>query len=196
LNPDPSGYGQMLDFNLEPEVYSFKGLDALHRILNYREVRHYPIHIKLDSGMHRLGFQEDEMDALIPLLMREEFRVATVFTHLAASDEPAHDGFSHQQIELFDRVAAGLSEALNGSFDRHVLNAAGIERFPETPTIGNICMDMAMIDVSGKEVAEGDMVELFGKNLTVTEVARMAGTIPYEILTSIPERVKRVYLQE
>ena len=281
LNPDPSGYGQMLDFNLEPEVYSFKGLDALHRILNYREVRHYPIHIKLDSGMHRLGFQEDEMDALIPLLNREEFRVATVFTHLAASDEPAHDGFSHQQIGLFDRVAAGLSEALDGSFDRHVLNSAGIERFPEAqyqmvrlgiglhgigagqplapassyrttvsqvrkvrkgdtigysrsgkaesdrlvatipvgyadgmdrrlgngagcvwingftaPTIGNICMDMAMIDVTGKEVAEGDQVELFGKNLTVTEVARMAGTIPYEILTSIPERVKRVYLQE
>ncbi|MCK4751685.1 MAG: bifunctional UDP-N-acetylmuramoyl-tripeptide:D-alanyl-D-alanine ligase/alanine racemase, partial [Bacteroidales bacterium] len=130
LNPDPSGFGQMIDFNLEPEVFSFKGLDTLYQMLNYREIRQYPIHIKLDSGMHRLGFQEEEMDVLIPLLNRDTFRVTTVFTHMAASDEPEHDGFSHQQMGLFDRVTAKLSDALDDPFDRHMLNSAGIERFP------------------------------------------------------------------
>ncbi len=88
LNPDPSGFGQMIDFNLEPEIYNQRGLEVLGRILNYREIKHYPVHIKLDTGMHRLGFQEEEMGELIPLLKKEQFRVSSVFSHLAASDEP------------------------------------------------------------------------------------------------------------
>jgi alanine racemase len=280
LNPDPSGFGQMIDFNLEPEIYNRRGLEELGRILSYREIKHYRIHIKVDTGMHRLGFQEEDIVELLPLLRRETFRVASVFSHLAASDEPGQDAFSQEQIRRFNRISALIEKSLEYTFDRHILNSAGIERFPEAqyqmvrlgiglhgigtnpvlvpassyrssvsqtghvrkgetigysragiatsdlivatipvgyadgmdrrmgkgkgrvwiagnlaPTIGNICMDMTMIDVTGLEVAEGDEVELFGKNLSVQEVARMAGTIPYEILTSIPERVKRVYLQ-
>jgi len=281
LNPDQSGYAQMIDYNLEPEVYNLKGLEELYQILHYREISHYPVHFKLDSGMHRLGFPEEELDEVIPLIKRHEFRVASVFTHLAASDEPEHDAFSRQQLELYDRVSGRLADSLEVPFIRHVLNSAGIERFPDAqyqmvrlgiglhgigqgkqltpassymttisqvrmvkkgetigysrsgkagsdrlvatlrvgyadgmdrrlgngigsvringvsaPTIGNICMDMTMVDVTGIDAVEGDQVEIFGKNLTVKEVAQMAGTIPYEILTSIPERVKRVYLQE
>ncbi len=281
LNPDPSGYGQMIDFNLEPEIYNIRGLKSLARILNYREIKYYPIHIKLDSGMHRLGFQEDAIGELISLLKQQAFRVASVFSHLAASEDPQHDDFSREQFRRFEAVSGLLEKSLSASFDRHILNSAGIERFPDkqyqmvrlgiglhgigantalvpagsyrssisqinrvkkgetigysragkaasdllvatipvgyadgmdrrlgkgtgrvwiagalVPTIGNICMDMCMIDVSGLDVVEGDEVELFGKNLPVQDVARMAGTIPYEILTSVPERVKRVYLQE
>jgi alanine racemase len=281
LNPDPAGYGPMLDFRLEPEIYNFKGLEALQGILQYRGISGYPVHVKLDTGMHRLGFQEDEIGDLIPLLHREEFRVVSAFSHLAASDEPAHDNFTRMQIGLFEQMAGRLSDGLKYSFMKHILNSAGIERFPEArfqmvrlgiglhgigsgsplvpvstyktsvsqvrlvregetvgysrgevavrdsmvatipvgyadgldrrlgkgvgrvwikgalaPVMGHICMDMTMIDVTGLGVKEGDEVELFGKHLGVSEVARLAGTIPYEILTSVPERVKRVYLQE
>jgi alanine racemase len=281
MNPDPSGYGQMIDDRLEPEVYNLKGIESLYRILHYRGITQYPVHIKVDSGMHRLGFQEDEIDSLIPFLKRDEFHLASAFTHLAASDDPGHDDFSREQIGLFERATGRLSEAIKKPFDRHVLNTSGIERFPDAqfqmvrlgiglhgigkgkqlvpvtsykttisqvrvvkkgetigysrrgktgresliatipvgyadgldrrlgngvgkvwikgvlaPTIGNICMDMTMIDVTGLGVMEGEEVELFGKNLPVSEVSRLAGTIPHEILTSIPERVKRVYLQE
>ena len=281
LNPDPTGFGQMIDFNLEPEIFNLRGLEGLGRLLSYRDIKHYPVHIKLDTGMHRLGFQEEEMEKLIPLLKKEQFRVCSVFSHMAVSDEPEHDDFSREQFRRFERISKTLEQALESHFDRHILNSAGIERFPDAqyqmvrlgiglhgigadpilvpassyrssvsqiarvkmgetigysragkaekdlivatipvgyadgmdrrlgkgrgmvwiggtlaPTIGNICMDMTMIDVTGMNVAEGDEVELFGKHLLVQEVARMAGTIPYEILTSIPERVKRVYLQE
>ena len=281
MNPDPSAYSQMIDYRLEPEIFNLRGIEALHKVLHYRGISDYPIHIKLDTGMHRLGFAEEEIETLAPILRRKEFRLASVFTHLAASDEPEHDSFSRKQIGTFERAADRLSGFIGYPVDRHVLNSSGIERFPEArfqmvrlgiglhgigqgtqlvpvssyrtrvsqvrvvkegesvgysrkgrtgrksliatipvgyadgmdrrlgngtgtvwingttvPTIGNICMDMTMIDVTGLEVSEGDEVELFGKNQLVTEVARQAGTIPYEILTSIPERVKRVYLQE
>lgn len=281
LNPDPSGFGQMIDYNLEPEIYSLRGLQELGRMLNYRELKNYPIHIKLDTGMHRLGFQEEEIEDLIPVLKSGPFKLASLFSHMAASDEPEHDDFSREQFRRFDKISGIIGGALEYAFDRHILNSAGIARFPgaqyqmvrlgiglhgigadpalipagsyrstisqirkvesgETigysragkaesdlqiatiplgyadgmdrrlgngrgrvwiagrlaPTIGNICMDMTMIDVTGLEVSEGDEVEVFGKNLSAQEVAGLAGTIPYEILTSIPERVKRVYLQE
>ena len=281
LNPDPTGFGPMLDYQLEPEVFSLRNLEALYEIIHYRGLKHYPIHIKLDTGMHRLGFQEEEVEMLVPWLKREEFRLTSIFTHLAASDESIHDEFTEKQIEKFERIASFLSNELEVPFQKHILNSAGIERFPEAqydmvrlgiglhgigqaralqsvgsfktsisqirtvrkgetigysrnglsdresriatipvgyadglnrnlgsgvgkvwingifaPTIGNICMDMTMIDVTGLEVSEGDMVEIFGKHQPVTVLAHQAGTIPYEILTSIPERVKRVYLQE
>jgi alanine racemase len=281
LNPDPSGFAQMIDYQLEPEIFGFRGLRALYEMVHYRGIRDYPIHIKLDTGMHRLGFQEDELSELIPWLKKEEFRVVSVFTHLAASGEALHDDFTLKQIRDFERMTALFSRELSLSFERHVLNSAGIERFTEAayemvrlgiglhgigeakellpassfktsisqvrivrkgetigysregvaerlssvatipvgyadgmnrrlgngagsvwikglaaPTIGSICMDMTMIDVTGMEVSEGDEVEIFGKNQHVSMLAKQAGTIPYEILTSIPERVKRVYLQE
>jgi alanine racemase len=281
LNPDPGAFGQMLDYQLEPELFSFDGLQGLYELTHYRGIKSYPIHIKLDTGMHRLGFQESELENLIPLLRKDEFNVVSVFTHLAASGESKHDHFTRKQISDFDRFTARLSESLGTSFLKHVLNSAGIDRFPEArydmvrlgiglhgigaaadlrpagsfktsvsqvrmvpkgesigysrgefttkdsliatlpvgyadgmnrrlgcgagtvwirgqevPTIGHICMDMTMIDVSGLPVRTGDEVEIFGKNQPVSVLARQAGTIPYEILTSVPERVKRVYLQE
>jgi len=281
LNPDPSGFAPMIDYMLEPEIYNFRGVEALQKILHQREINDFPIHVKLDTGMHRLGFDENDLGKLIPLLLEPCFKVASVFSHLAAAGDPNHDQFTRQQISRYDHMCAELSEKPGLSFLKHILNSAGIERFPEAqynmvrlgiglhgigkdpslkvvssflttvsqlrsvaagetvgylrsgltrepsriatipvgyadglhrslgngkgvvyvngqpaPTIGEICMDMAMIDVSGLDVQEGDVVELFGKQQSVSELARQAGTIPYEILTSVPERVKRVYMQE
>jgi len=281
LNPDPSGFGSMLDYNLEPEVYNLRGVEALYQILRKRGISGFPVHVKLDTGMHRLGFGQEELEQLIPWLLHREMRVRTVFSHLAASGEKVHDRFTREQIESFDHMSIQLSKVLRESFQKHILNSSGIERFPEAqydmvrlgiglhgigegpslkavssfkttisqlrsvgagetlgysrsgitkqpssiatipvgyadgfhrslgngagrvyvngqfaPTIGEICMDMAMIDVTGIRVSEGDTVELFGKQQAVSELARQAGTIPYEILTSVPERVKRVYIQE
>jgi alanine racemase len=281
LNPDPSGFGPMLDYMLEPEIYNMRGVDAIQKLLHQRGILEFPLHVKLDTGMHRLGFRESDLEQLIPWLRNPGMKVASVFSHLAAAGDPVHDPFTREQIRTFHGMSSRLSEALGTSFKRHILNSAGIERFPEAQfdmvrlgiglhgigedpslkvvssflttvsqvrdveagvsvgyqrsgltrapstiatipvgyadgfhrslgngagkvyvngqsasTIGEICMDMTMIDVSGLHVSEGDVVELFGKQQTVSELARQAGTIPYEILTSVPERVKRVYLQE
>jgi alanine racemase len=231
--------------------------------------------------MHRLGFGKDELEEAIPWLQASVFHVASVFTHLAASGDPEHDSFTALQIKRFEQVSEFLRAELGSSFRRHVLNSAGIERFPEwqydrvrlgiglhgiglspslrpvssfltsvsqvrkvpsgesvgysrkgmtrkdsriatipvgyadglhrslgngrtklrvggvlVPTMGDICMDMTMIDVSGTSISEGDRVEVFGKEQSLAYLAKQAGTIPYDILTSIPGRVKRVYLQE
>lgn len=281
MNPDPSGYGAMIDFRLEPEIYSFRGLAAMQRVLEYREMKDYPLHLKIDTGMHRLGFNPDEMDELVRRADIPAFRIASVFSHLSASDEQQHDVFTQQQIGRFMDACDRLSEKMGVRPLRHILNSAGIERFPNAqmdmvrlgiglhgigtgdelvqaatfktsisqirsvgpgesvgysrsgmtdketavatlpvgyadgldrrlgngcgevwingrraPVIGNICMDMTMVDVTGIPAREGDQVELFGKNIPVTELAERTGTIPYEILTSVPERVKRIYLQE
>ena len=281
LNPDPSGFSSMLDYNLEPEIYNLRGAQELYTILHRRGIQNLPVHVKLDTGMHRLGFGKEDLRQLIPCLLKPEMRVETVFSHLAASGEPEHDGFTREQIKDFESKSSQLRVALGESFKRHILNSSGVERFPEAqydmirlgiglhgigegsslkavssfkttisqlrfvdagetlgysrsgvcrrpsfiatipvgyadgfhrslgrgagrvyvngqpaPTIGEICMDMAMIDVTGLKVSEGDTVELFGKQQAVSELARQAGTIPYEILTAVPERVKRIYIQE
>jgi len=281
MNPDPSGYGAMIDYRLEPEVFSFRGLEALRQLLEYREIRDYPVHLKIDTGMHRLGFNPEETEELAEAAIVPVFRIASVFSHLSASDEPEHDGFTRMQIQNFRQACDLLESRLKEKPLRHILNSAGIERFPDAqmdmvrlgiglhgigrgeglvqaatfkttisqvrsvapgesvgysrmgrttgktlvatlpvgyadgldrrlgngvgkvwingmmaPVIGNVCMDMTMIDVTGLHVSEGDQVELFGKNLPVTVLADKTGTIPYEILTSVPERVKRIYLQE
>jgi len=281
LNPDPSGFATLLDHGLEPEVYNLRGIQALHKILQERAISAYPIHVKLDTGMHRLGFGKDELEEVIPWLQEPVFQVATVFTHLAASGDSEHDAFTALQISSFEQLSEFLRRELGYSFRRHVLNSAGIERFPDwqfdtvrlgiglhgigispslkpvssflttisqvrtvpagesvgysrkgrtrkdsriatipvgyadglhrslgngraklmvgeffVPTMGDICMDMTMIDVSGTNITEGDLVEIFGKEQSLSDLATQAGTIPYDILTSIPGRVKRVYLQE
>ena len=281
LNPDPTGFASMLDHRLEPEIYNVRGITALHQILHLRGIRDFPVHVKLDTGMHRLGFGNEDLDALIPWLHLPEFLIASVFTHLAAANDGAHDDFTYEQINRFNHMSDLLSSALGKSIRRHILNSAGIERFSDlqydmvrlgiglhgigvssslrpvssfkttvsqvrtvpagesvgysrrgvcknssriatipvgyadgfhrelgngkgqvyvkgvmVPTIGEVCMDMTMIDVSGTDIEEGDVVEIFGKQQKVSELAARAGTIPYDILTSIPERVKRVYLQE
>jgi alanine racemase len=281
LNPDPSGFGSMVDYRLEPEIYNLRGLEALQKLLHQRGIIDFPVHLKMDTGMHRLGFGETDLENLIPWLRKPEIRVASVFSHLAAAGERVHDGFTLEQIKRFDKMCSILSNELGANALQHILNSAGIERFSNAqyhmvrlgiglhgigegsqlkvassyrtivsqvrsvdagetvgysrsgltgqkssiatipvgyadgfsrrlgngagrvvvngqsaPTIGDICMDMTMIDVTGLDVSEGDRVELFGKQQPVSELARQAGTIPYEILTSVPERVKRVYLQE
>jgi len=281
LNPDPASYTTMMDYRLEPEIYNLHGLEEMIRLCRYRSESAYPVHIKIDTGMHRLGFSPDEVSKLAALINGSGLRVSTVFSHLAASEDQEHDAFTLEQIALFERAASQLRQDLGYAFRRHILNSAGIERFPQAqyelvrlgiglhgistrkkleavstfrtvisqvrelkkgetvgysragimekdgtiavipvgyadgldrrlgrgigtvlvngkiaPVIGNICMDMTMIDISGLKVKEGDEVEIFGKRNAVSEMAERMGTIPYEVLTGIPERVKRIYIQE
>ncbi|MBN1132801.1 MAG: bifunctional UDP-N-acetylmuramoyl-tripeptide:D-alanyl-D-alanine ligase/alanine racemase [Bacteroidales bacterium] len=281
FNPDPSSYETMMDYHLEPEVYNMKGLEVLSDLLDYRGEKNYPVHIKIDTGMHRLGFDPDEAGWLKQKLNTGILLVKSIFSHLSASEEAVHDRFTRKQIEMFERVSNEIISVLNYRPLRHLLNTSGMERFKEAqfdmvrlgiglhgvthekelvpvssfltsisqirkvkrgegigysrkgtvdrdsviavipvgyadgldrrlsngagsvwvadrlvPIIGNICMDMTIIDVTGLKVQEGDPVEIFGKNHRVIQLAEQLDTIPYEILTSIPDRVKRIYIQE
>lgn len=284
MNPEFHSYQLLIDYALEPNIYA-SGIAAGvgHEVRN-STLQEFPVHIKIDSGMNRLGFKsEDELDSLCDILTRyPELRVKSVFSHLAASDDPAFDYFTRQQSDRFQLLSGYLEERLCMKFDRHILNSAGIERFPEyqhemvrlgiglygisstnlplkpigilkstvsqvkhvppeetvgynrsgkldrpseiaviplgyadgldrrlgnrtgqvfirnckVPVVGNICMDMCMADVTGLNVQPGDEVEFFGEHIRVEDVARSILTIPYEILTGISQRVKRVYIQE
>ncbi len=283
MNPEASGFDQILQYNLEPEMYNFYILEQLIHACDGEEVS---IHIEVDSGMKRLGFDEDQIDTLIETLKQyPNIRVKSVFAHLAASDEKKHDEFTHQQIAAYKRMADKICEAFEYPIIKHILNSGGIARFPEAqfdmvrlgiglygidpsavmqkqlqaigtlktivsqlrhvkahetigysrrggvnkdaliatvaigyadglnrklgngkgymmvnghraPTIGSICMDMTMLDVTGLNVKEGDEVIVFGNDIELNDVANKVGTIPYEILTSISQRVKRVYYYE
>lgn len=274
-------YKQLTEYDLEPAIPSMDSLHRFHAVLEQAGLTDYPVHIKLDTGMHRLGFMEKDLPALLDFLhTRPRIRVKSVYTHLAASDEPAHDAFTLGQIELYQRLAARIDQALGYRPIHHVLNSAGIERFtqfqfdmvrlgigiygisavdaaalkpaasltckilqikelsPEdgtvgygrhgkltretnriatlplgyadgidrhlgrgnacfcvnghlVPTIGNICMDQCMIDVTGTDARVGDVVTIFGEQPRATELARILGTIPYEIFTSVAHRVER-----
>lgn len=289
MNPEVRSFETMIRYHLEPEIYSMTLLEKFHQAVElYSPGKDpYSIHIKLDSGMHRLGFTPDEMAPLGEALKKKtSLMVTSVFSHLAAGDEPEHDAFSRLQIERFRDASEKLSAKLNYPVLRHILNSAGVVRFPEAqfemvrlgigmygvdttgkiqeqlqqvstlkssvsqvktvqpgesvgysrsfmasqqrkiatigigyadgvdrrlgngkgsmlvrghraPIIGNICMDLCMIDVTGiAGVEEGDEVIIFGKDLPIQQVAKQAGTIPYEILTGISARVKRVYFHE
>lgn len=281
MNADPSEYQQMIDHRLEPELFSRQGLTRFIEACEYGGVSAYPVHVKLDTGMHRLGFDESDMDWLKAVCNSGEIRLRSVFSHLAGSDDEALDGFTKEQVSRFRKMSNELNEALGYSFMRHILNSAGIVRFPveqmemvrlgiglygagtgdglrtvstfrtvisqirnvpagdtvgysrsgklerdaviatipvgyadgidrhlgngkyaflvngrEAPTIGNICMDMTMLNITGIDATVGDQVELFGKNCPVERMADRLGTIVYEIFTGIPERVKRVYIRE
>lgn len=280
MNPSEESYEQLLTYNLEPEVYSFGMLNSLIRFLKGKECR---IHVKLDTGMHRLGFVEDDISALLELLKgNKNLYIASVFSHLAAADESQHDDFSIHQGTLFKKWADRISATLSYKPIYHVLNSSGILRLPQfhfdmvrlgiglfgvdptalqtnlkpvatlktvisqikhvpkgdsigygrmgsaandisiatiaigyadgfsrsfsrgrgevlihgrrAPVIGNVCMDMTMVDVTGIPASEGDEVTIFGNTLTIQEVAKKIGTIPYEILTNTSERVKRVFV--
>jgi alanine racemase len=245
---------------------------------------HYPVHLKIDTGMHRLGFGADETDRLTELLVVNQYlRVVSVLSHLAASEDPKHDDFTHHQATLLLAAAAKLKRALGYDFRLHLLNSVGICRFPEyqfdmvrigiglygigdykgvalkhtgrfvtavsqvrrvpagesvsygcngssdhdreiavlpvgyadglrrelgngrgslsikgkrVTIVGSICMDMCMVDVTGLNVSVGDEAEVFGSDISIEEIASLCNTIPYEVLTSIPSRVKRVYVNE
>ena len=283
MNPTEESFDTIAKYRLEPEVYSFNILQSLADFLQNRACK---IHLKIDTGMHRLGFDRDEIDGLIALLReRTNLRVASIFSHLAAADEPRHDPFSRQQGALFQEMADRISQRLHYKPFYHLLNSSGILRLPEfqfdmvrlgiglygidptglsrdqlkpvaslktvisqlkhvaagesvgygrkehtkkpittatiaigyadgfsrafsrgvgkvlvngmpAPVIGNVCMDMTMIDVTGIPAREGDEVVVFGKGLPIETLAESIGTIPYEILTSTSERVKRVFVAE
>ncbi len=284
MNPEMTAFNTLFQYDLEPEVYNFKLLDALVRAAKREGIQSFPVHIKLDTGMHRLGFNpETEMSELIDRLSRQTAVVPrSVFSHFVGSDSPDFDEFSEQQFNLFDKASRQLQAAFPHRILRHICNSAGIERFPErhldmvrlglglygidpidnrrlhnvtslrttilqirqvkagdsvgysrrsfvdrdsriaaipigyadglnrhlgnrngyclvggkpAPYIGNICMDVCMIDVTDIDCQEGDQVEIFGDNLPVTVLSDKLETIPYEVLTSVSSRVKRIYFQ-
>lgn len=284
MNPEQGGFGLIFDNNLEPEIYSFRLLDAFIAAAERVGITDYPIHIKVDSGMHRLGFELQDMEQLISRLKnQQQVKIRSVFSHLAGADEAKFDTFTKEQIERYTACADMISSAFTHRIMRHILNSAGTERLPQyqfdmvrlgighygissipdvslkqvcslktiilqiknikagetvgysrrgivekdkriailpigyadgfdrklgngvgevlvngkrAKVIGNVSMDLITIDITGIDAAEGDMVEIFGENLTISEVAGWLKTIPYEILTSVSRRVKRVYFQE
>ena len=285
MNPEMSAFHTLFDFDLEPEVYSFRLLDALIAAARKEGITNYPVHIKLDTGMHRLGFNpEKDIDRLIDRLTHQnELLPRSVFSHFVGSDSDDFDRFSLGQFERFDTASRKLQAAFPHTILRHINNSAGIEHFPErqldmcrlglglygvdsrdnsiinnvcslrttilqlrhvpkeetvgysrkghlerdsviaaipigyadgldrhlgrgrgyclvngkkAPYVGNICMDVAMIDVTDIDCQEGDRVEIFGDNLPVTVLSDLLDTIPYEVLTAVSERVKRVYFQD
>ncbi|HOF19682.1 MAG TPA: bifunctional UDP-N-acetylmuramoyl-tripeptide:D-alanyl-D-alanine ligase/alanine racemase [Bacteroidales bacterium] len=289
MNPDPSAFELMIRYDLEPEIYSFRSFERFRETALKYGLVGYPVHIKIDTGMHRLGFMPGDADRLASLVRSSEsMKIVSVFSHFAASEDPALDHFTHRQAALFTKVAEKLREATGYSFIRHICNSSAIIRFPEyhfemvrpgiglygtgyfnagdadkpdlkpagrymtrisqvktipagepvgygcaavadsdrviailpvgyadglnrklgngngslfiknrrVPIIGNICMDMCMADISGVDAGEGDEAEIFGQGISIAELAGKCGTIPYEILTSIPPRVKRVFFRE
>ena len=285
MNPEMTAFKTMFDYDLEPEVYSFRLLDALVKAARREGITGYPVHIKLDTGMHRLGFNpKTDIDELIHRLQSQNAIIPrSVFSHFVGSDSDDFDNFSKMQFDLFDEASSKLQAAFPHKILRHICNSAGIEHFPErqldmcrlglglygidsrdnhilnnvstlkttilqlrdvpkeetvgysrkghltrdsriaaipigyadglnrhlgrgncyclvngqkAPYVGNICMDVAMIDVTGIPCKEGDTVEIFGDHLPVTVLSDVLDTIPYEVLTSVSDRVKRVYYQD
>lgn len=286
MNADEASFGILLQYELQPEIYSFSQLEKFVSFLQKRNKGHYPVHIKLDSGMNRLGFKSTQLDKLIVVLKEHErlVKIDTIFSHLATADSDYHDSFTLQQINEFDLMSKKILEQINYPVLRHILNSPGIERFPQyafdmvrlgiglhgiattekaqqelvpvhtlvscishinevnegetvgygrkgivkgkrriavvpigyadgyfrgfsngvgkmlihgklAPVIGNVCMDMTMVDITDIEQTQlNDQVIIFGADLPVTEIATWINTIPYEILTSVSTRVKRVYV--
>jgi alanine racemase len=284
MNPSTESFGTILENKLEPEIYSVRMLNALLDFLDGREIS---IHLKIDTGMHRLGFIESEVSHLVDNLKRHpNIKVASLFSHLAAADERQHDEFTDHQVSVFKRIADHIKDQLKINPILHILNSSGIMRFPDfqfnmvrlgislyginpteenltglkpvatlktvisqikvvtkgetvgygragkvgdkpvllatiaigyadgfsrafskgigkvwingklAPVIGNVCMDMTMVDISEIEAQENDEVIIFGKEYPIEKVAASINTIPYEILTNTSERVKRVFFAE
>ena len=286
MNPEMTAFKTMFDYDLEPEVYSFRLMDALIKAARKEGITGWPVHIKLDTGMHRLGFDPiHDIDEVIDRLKHQNAIIPrSVFSHFVGSDSDDFDAFSAHQFELFEQGSQKLQSAYSHKILRHMDNSAGIEHFPERQMdmcrlglglygvdprdnrilhtvstlkttilqlrhvpagdtvgysrkgkierdsviaaipigyadglnrhlgnrhgyclvrgqkaeyVGNICMDVAMIDVTDvPDVREGDSVEIFGEHLPVTVLSDEIDTIPYEVLTAVSNRVKRVYFQD
>ena len=284
MNPELSAFKTMFDYKLEAEVYSFNLLNELIKAAEKEGVTNFPIHIKLDTGMHRLGFAPSDIPELVNRLKRQTSVIPrSVFSHLVGSDGAQFDSFTRKQIEMFENASSQLQESFSHKILRHICNTAGIERYPgaqfdmvrlglglygvdpftnrilhnvstlkttilqihdvpqdetvgysrkgrlnresriasipigyadglnrrlgngnayclvngqKAPYVGNICMDVCMIDVTDIDCQEGDKVIIFGDELPVTVLSDILGTIPYEILTSVSNRVKRIYFQD
>ena len=284
MNPEMSAFGTLFEYELEPEIYSFNLLDALIRAARRQGITDFPVHLKLDTGMHRLGFNpKTDIPVLIDRLSHQRALIPrSVFSHFVGADSDGFDDFSEKQFKFFDEASRTLQAAFPHKILRHICNSAGIERFPErhldmvrlglglygidpidnrvlhnvatlrttilqirdvpagdsvgysrktvldrpsriaaipigyadglnrhlgnrrgyclvngqkADYVGNICMDVCMIDVTDIPCREGDSVEIFGDDLPVTVLSDLLGTIPYEVLTSVSNRVKRVYFQ-
>lgn len=283
MNPEPEAFDNMIEFNLEPEIYSLELLAAFDQALERHGIERYPVHLKLNTGMNRSGLNPEEIPALLDFFkVKRNVVIRSMFSHLAGSDEAVHDDYTRQQIDSFIRMTGEVQSRFDYKIIRHILNSAGIERFSEysfdmvrlgiglhgisavgaplkpvssfktyivairsvkgsetvgygrrgvlqrdsriavipvgyadglnrhlsrgvgemlvrgkrVPVVGNICMDACMLDVTDTDARVGDEVEIFGKHIPVTEVAGKLGTIPYEVLTSVSHRVKRIYFKE
>jgi alanine racemase len=286
LNPETTSFAAIIQHHLEPEIYSVKGLKAFLKIAEQKKLEHFPIHIKIDTGMHRLGFEEENLEDLIQILKgNETVQIKSILSHMATSDDLNHNAFSKSQIALFEKLSTKMQIELNIKPILHILNTSGITNYPEAQydmvrlgiglygisndeeeqkelenvgtlksvisqirtidkgesvgygrrfiadrstkvatipigyadgirrswgngvgfvtingkqakIIGSICMDMLMVDVTDIDCKEGNTVIIFGENPTVPFMAKQLNTIPYEILTSISQRVKRVFFRE
>ena len=279
-------FPEIIDYHLEPGIPNLYTLQALCDVLDSRGIKDFPVHIKLDTGMHRLGFMPSEIPALLEFLStHDQVRVQSIYSHLAAAEDPEEDDFTLGQINTYIAGASAITDSIGYKPIWHVLNSAGIERFPQyqfdmvrlgigiygisalpgvklspvaslkvkvlqiktlkpedgtigygrhghiapggttiatipagyadgldrhlgrgaasfsvnghrVPTIGNICMDMCMLDVTGVDVKVGDTVTIFGADPTIVELADILGTIPYEIITSVPRRIERIIIRK
>ena len=286
LNPETTSFAAIIQHQLEPEIYSLKGLKSFLKIAEQKKLKSYPIHIKLDTGMHRLGFEEEQLEELISILKDNRLvLVKSILSHMATSDDLIHHAFALSQIDLFEKMTSKLMADLKIKTIRHILNTSGISNFPkaqydmvrlgiglygisnnpeEQPNLenvgtlksiisqirtidsgesvgygrrfmadrttkiatvpigyadgisrhwgngvgfvtihdqkamilGSICMDMLMVDVTDIRCFEGEPVIIFGESPTVIYIAEKLQTIPYEILTSISQRVKRIFYRE
>lgn len=287
MNPEPGSFRQITTHRLEPEMYCFDILDAFEEYLSDTGLTQYPVHLKIDTGMHRLGFQQQDLTALAGRLQQSNaMKVVSVFTHLVASENPDHDDFTRNQAQVFRTFTDVLSNTLPYPFIRHAANTAGIARHPDlhfdmvrlgiglfgvsntqhhhvkllpvsrlfttvaqvkkvvagasvgygrhavlqrdsliatvrigyadgyrrqlgngkgnmfihgnrAPVAGNVCMDMTMLDITDlPQIEPGDRVEVFGDNISIGEMAAWCNTIPYEVMTGISRRVKRVLVEE
>ncbi len=282
MNPNKFSFDRIIQYNLEPEIYSHKILLEFNKSVEKAGLKSYPIHIKIDTGMNRLGFNNENLDALISNIKKSKYlKPISVFSHLVGSSEPSlHDAFTLNQIKSFNLSYQKIQNLFDYKLMRHILNSGGIENYNYAqyemvrlgiglygissknniklknistlktnilqirnvhrhssigydrsafvnhdsriavipigyadgynrlfgnglgkvfingkfaPVIGNICMDTCMIDVSNIEASEGDEVIIFGNEIPISQLARQIGTIPYEILSSVPERIKHVY---
>ena len=287
LNPETTSFAAIIQHNLEPEIYSIKGLKAFLKIAEQKKLKNFPIHIKIDTGMHRLGFEEENLEDLIQILRgNETVKIQSILSHMATSDDLKHDAFAREQIALFEKLSSRLMDEISIKPIRHILNTSGITNYgdiaqydmvrlgiglygisndaeeqqdlqivgtlksvisqirtidagesvgygrrfmatektriatipigyadgisrswgngvgyvlingKQAKITGSVCMDMLMVDVTGIECKEGNTVIIFGENPTVNYMAKQLNTIPYEILTSISQRVKRMFFRE
>ncbi|KIC95259.1 bifunctional UDP-N-acetylmuramoyl-tripeptide:D-alanyl-D-alanine ligase/alanine racemase [Flavihumibacter solisilvae] len=286
MNAASSGFSSLVEYGLEPVLYSLPLFRKFESFIRQEGIQYYPVHLEMETGMHRLGFESSDFQELLVLLKGNSFRIQSVFSHLAASEDPRHDSFTHDQAELFVHYCSQIEETIAYPFIRHIENTAAILRHPQwqfdmvrlgiglygidssalhrlaldevstlrttiaqikklspgetvgygrrgivtdealiatvrigyadgyprvlgngtgrmlvkgslAPVIGSVCMDMTMIDITGIDgVKEGDEVIVFGHGLSVSTLAGWAGTIPYEMLTGISQRVKRIYYQD
>lgn len=286
MNAAPSGFAALLEYNLEPVLYSLTLYRRFEQFVQQEGLQQVPVHLELETGMHRLGFSGSDQEQLKELLVASRFKIQSVFSHLAASEDPQMDAFTKEQVALFEKYCAGIAAILSYPFYRHIENTAAISRQPSwqfdmvrlgiglygvnassfanlslqpvstlkttiaqisrltandtvgygrrgrldrpsviatvrigyadgyprslgngrgnmlvagiaAPVVGSICMDMTMLDITGIDgVSEEDEVVVFGPELPVETVAEWAGTIAYEMLTGISQRVKRIYYQD